>query len=153
VCLGWVYQPLRSQGLATLASQAVIGQADDAVADTNLDRDDPGVTRSDRARLVLQGRLDLEQCARVGRVLLFVRVVGLLRGESVAEVRLSRTVLGPLAGTEEGRDRDSDQDGDDEDNDHQLDEGETFLILAEPLPQRLEHFDGLLLRNGSVANQ
>ena len=64
------------------------------------------------------------------RVVARVRV-GRLRGhQGVAQARLSRSVLRPLTGTEEGRQRDGDQDADDQNDHHQLDEGETFLLIC-----------------------
>src|SRR5207302_10080952 len=71
---------------------------------------------------------------------LVVGVDDLLGREGVAKVGLGLAVLGPGAGTQEGRDRDGDQDGDDQYDDHELDEGEAlFLALVAPLNQLLKH--------------
>src|SRR5207248_49979 len=52
-----------------------------------------------------------------------------------------RTVVGPLTGAKERRDRDGDQDGNDQHDDHELDEGEAlFVALVAPLNQLLQHF-------------
>ena len=77
----------------------------------------------------VERRLDVDHVRGRRVVRLVVHVHRLLGGQTVTQVRLSRTVLGALTSAEEGGDSNSDQDGNDQNDHHQLDEGEAFLVV------------------------